>query len=1079
MRASNNSTTAQKSLKRKRRAFDDAFCIGFLRAIERLLNISWSDAALSSLNRSLSVPSGGLANGSLSDVADQGANSDRRFRLAIDHLLIGLASMMWYARGRVGNEKLNADADRARKSASPIGTSSIGTAHIGSDGIDRLRAFFAVACASSPAPDRQLLEIILNEIFEVAIECGADDRFSFFVDLAPCKLAMLYEYALAFGPRWDSSAVREKLCSDDKSKKRLGNFYTPPALADLAVRNALSSLVYDSDGTVIPVEEILKLRVVDPASGGGSFLCSTLNYLDEVINKSADARNDNLTASKNWREEIAANCLYGVDLDAGAVTLCQTILFLESHAEDLSVFERLRFRIKRGNSLIGAWKHACEHYPERARQKLTAAHSKKRSVLVRQLDAIDLKTRMDLWCSIWFWNDQSSVPDQLEWPSPQARTLARSKTLSSRLGFFHWEIEFEDVFSGDNPGFDAVVGNPPWEIHKPNSREFFSRFDPLYWEYGKQRALLRQKQLCASDPQIERMWCEYEGEYASFRQFMKYCSCNAANSVDNSLFLDHRPFSHQGKADLNAYKLFLEQSLFLLRRDGTLSFIVPSSLYSDLGARELRLYLLKNFRWKKLLGFENSLGLFNIHRSFKFCIATVQKGEHTQNIETAFMLKDPANPPAYVIQYSQDAIQKFSPSAISIVEFEHRRDIEIMEKVFSCNNALASSDWNLRYEREFDMTNDSHLFLPRSDVEHSGYRADQYGNWLLGSWRKRENHDGDEAPDADSIVSVDGLYMIDVRDVEDVALPVYEGRMVGQFDFSQKAWVSGKGRRALWQELSENAKAFSPQYLMRLRHYPRSASEQPLKCGFLGVGSPTNSRSMIASALDTLPCGNSVPVLRTDSSLATLSLVACFNSYVFDFALRCRLSGNNLNYFLVAETPIISRALVISHPLIAQVAAALNLNHIRFSPYWLDLSSSIAETSKDRFNSFLAIGDAQRRTLRAFLDALIAQLYGLSVDDLSWILRDATSSERSLKGLWRSEQKVPPASRQSTLALRILCDLERQSEEELFDHLVSSIDDFHLLEQAELKLHSERIAHLRAHQFNLLQGTTVNQPRHD
>ena len=67
--------------------------------------------------------------------------------------------------------------------------------------------------------------------------------------------------------------------------------------------------------------------------------------------------------------------------------------------------------------------------------------------------------------------------------------------LSFDIKFFHWELEFPDVFTPHRTGFDGLIGNPPWDVMKPNSQEFFTEFDPLYRTYDKQAAVRKQKEL--------------------------------------------------------------------------------------------------------------------------------------------------------------------------------------------------------------------------------------------------------------------------------------------------------------------------------------------------------------------------------------------------------------------------------------------------------------------------------------------------------------------------------------------------------------------------------------------------------
>src|SRR5262249_32380450 len=160
--------------------------------------------------------------------------------------------------------------------------------------------------------------------------------------------------------------------------------------------------------------------------------------------------------------------------------------------------------------------------------------------------------------------------------------LERAEQLASRVGFFHWQLEFSEVFERANPGFDAVIGNPPWEIEKPNSREFFGRFDDSYWQHGKQAALAGQQQWHERDAALQQLWAAYQSEAIAFRKWIKW----SAHPSENTGTPSNRPFQHQGKADLNAYKLFLEAGHNLLRDDGILSLIVPAGIYSDLGAQD-------------------------------------------------------------------------------------------------------------------------------------------------------------------------------------------------------------------------------------------------------------------------------------------------------------------------------------------------------------------------------------------------------------------------------------------------------------------------------------------------------------
>ena len=106
-----------------------------------------------------------------------------------------------------------------------------------------------------------------------------------------------------------------------------------------------------------------------------------------------------------------------------------------------------------------------------------------------------LKDALDLWARVLFWpaDEIAVAPSPREFSSPSDETRTVAQRVAAEMRFFHWELEFPDVFrqgsGAGSAGFDAILGNPPWDIAKPVSKEFFSNIDPLYRSYGKQEAL--------------------------------------------------------------------------------------------------------------------------------------------------------------------------------------------------------------------------------------------------------------------------------------------------------------------------------------------------------------------------------------------------------------------------------------------------------------------------------------------------------------------------------------------------------------------------------------------------------------
>ncbi|NMA28792.1 MAG: hypothetical protein GX934_13625, partial [Burkholderiales bacterium] len=581
------------------------------------------------------------------------------------------------------------------------------------------------------------------------------------------------------------------------TRKGSGTFYTRPQLAIPTVRRTLHPLLYappdgceeapPAEWTVRTPEELLALKVCDPACGSGSFLIAALRYLAEALWESllhhgwltrgtrgqgaagpddrlevtleegarppwfagcvrdmpVDAEDAESRVRARLRRHVVERCLYGVDLDPLAVELCRVALWVETMDRDLP-FTFLDHKVKCGNSLVGCWFDRFQDYPALAweREGGDKAHTngvhfpkeawtralrafrgdRVKPALGRWIDTLGpqqlmdhalegfqpetthdeavrlfeelhafeatdaeaqarfyreriqgsqalqtLREAFDRWCAAWFWPadqlEHAPLPGALHAPSEPTRALTAE--LLQRHRFFHWELEFPDVFQATagpgtaegasaHGGFDAMVGNPPWEIQKPNSKEFFSNLDPLYRTYGKQEALARQTALFRERPRDESAWLSYNADFKAMSNLVKNAASpfgdgadqGASFSLDRSgkrnemlhcIWAGHRrgrrghadpahPFRHQGSADLNTYKMFLEQAWRLLAPRGQLGLVVPSGVYTDKGTSGLRELFLDQGRWRWLFGFENREKIFDIHRSFKFCPVLVQKG---------------------------------------------------------------------------------------------------------------------------------------------------------------------------------------------------------------------------------------------------------------------------------------------------------------------------------------------------------------------------------------------------------------------------------------------------------------------
>ncbi|MES2438555.1 MAG: hypothetical protein V4584_05800 [Verrucomicrobiota bacterium] len=703
---------------------------------------------------------------------------------------------------------------------------------------------------------------------------------------------------------------------------------------------------------------------------------------------------------------------------------------------------------------------------------------------------LNLRSSLDLWCALWFWpaDRLAAAPTPQNFGQPSTESLAIVEELHRTHRFFHWELEFPDVFGSgtrEKPGgFHAILGNPPWETIQPMSKEWFANIDPLYPTYGKQVALARQSELFTNDIAVEQGWLRYIAHIKATSHFGKYAAFSFGDPNDNENKAYHlsfgsakqnellharwrpkrksiasfadpaHPFRHQGEGKPYLQKLFMEQAYSLLRLGGRLGFIVPSGIYSDQGSATLRSLFLDHCRWEWCFSFENREGIFDIHRSFKFIALILEKGGKTIAIHTAFMRRALADwdsgAESIALEYPRELVTKLSPLSAALVEICDSRDIAILDRMYSNGVLLGDSSergWGLHYQQgDFNMTSASKLFPPLPKWEAQGYRPDEYSHWLKGDWRPVTEYGLPPGFDSEPayfraasilqrpgiLLSRDGAFAIRIEDIRGVAVPLYEGRMIGQFDFSQKGWVSGKGRTAIWRDISREEKEIEPQYLISVKNAQLSSAFGRPRIAFIGIASSTNSRTMVSSIIGRFPATHVTPIFTEipakDNDRLLLAAAAILNSFCFDFQLRQRL-GSGVAY--LSPSYLVERSFVNLSAMteISHCSSRLSLGHIGFARLWKD------QPNQPRpWHQLWAITQSEQLRLRCVVDSLTAWAMGLEQSQLSWLLRDcdhprADSNSNSFtsrldpKGFWRVDKDKHPELRHTVLAQVAYADL--------------------------------------------------------
>ena len=729
---------------------------------------------------------------------------------------------------------------------------------------------------------------------------------------------------------------------------------------------------------------------------------------------------------------VAERCLYGVDLNPMAVELAKVSLWLATMAGDKPL-TFLDHHLKRGNSLVGARLADLDRPPAPIKPKgkkgqddtlqgrlfdendLRASFDRVvdlRHILVSTptdtiqdaIDKADLLKSLDgsvpgwnelreacgLWCAAWFWPDDKETRADMPMSPAVYGSVARyikdpayavaprnvadyrmlARDIAARQGFFHWELEYPEVYYDArgypraDAGFDAVIGNPPWDSIEVNTKEFFATYDPRFRELGKQEAIKRAEVLLSS-PDVIARWQEYEANQGRQKEFFR-----SAESFEHQVAVID---GQRSSGEPNTYKLFLERFHWLLAPVGHAGIIVPSGLYTDEGCTGLRELFFERGCVDYLYGFENRNAIFPIHRSFKFVLLGFSPERPAGAFPAAFMLHDPetlANVEEHSLRVPQETIRRFSPGTLSLLEFRSQRDIDIISKIFACGPLLGADvpgAWSIHFAQELNMTTDSRLFNEAGEGLrlYEGKLMHQYDAY----WEEPQHWVVEEAARQRLMPAEIGRMKRAVaRHRDEQGLPPLKGAAADLLDARLK-----RGGRLAYEEY---------------------------RLAFRGIARNTDERTLISTVVPRkVFAGNSLPCafpLRFqperalfDSSdqldfytyaptpVQMLFLCGLLNSFTLDYVIRFKVSAN-VNFFYVYGLPV-PRLCEGDPSFDAIVPRAVRL--VCTMPEFDDLARMVGMAPGTG-----ATDPAERQRLKNEIDALVARLYGLDADDLRHVL---------------------------------------------------------------------------------------------
>ena len=742
-----------------------------------------------------------------------------------------------------------------------------------------------------------------------------------------------------------------------------------------------------------------------------------------------------LTEQAIVRRLVLKRCIYGVDKNPMAVELAKVSLWLHSFTVGAPL-SFLDHHLRHGDSLFGLRVSQALEDLQRLGQVFAASAiqgAETASAAMQRIEGYadadieqvqasatlfdgmeettaELRRLLAFLCGHRWLTGGQSAKERREHEAPLARVLANaadpyrllsdgpsgddgngdgrtfgqlwrsSSDTAQEEAFLHWEVAFPGVWqnwqsSAPTGGFDAVIGNPPWDRMKLQQIEWFAARRPAI--ASAQRAADRRRMIAELEQRGDPLADEFEAATARAARAMQ-----AAR--------DYGDYPYLSGGDTNLYSLFVERAFTLLKPGGMVGLLTPSGIASDKTSARFFRSVAGEGRLRALYDFENRRTRYrvagkrippffpDIDTRFKFCALIAGTTPTDNPADCAFFLQNVSelDDPDRRFPMTTEDFRLVNPNTGTAPIFRSRRDAKLTTAIYqrlpvlvdrSGDDAMAA--WPVRYRRMFDMTNDSFRFRTRAELE------EKESAWPVAGNR---------------FDSPSGLWV-----------PLYEGKMVQAFDHrAASVAVNLDNRFRPAQAVPATPEQHSdPDWLPAPQFYVRAAdcletTDPDWSVAFKDVTAPTNVRTMIASIVPTRGAGNTLPLLHGigDPMTATMAatIVANLNAALYDYLARQKVQGQHLNWYIVEQLPVVPAAAyekefggVPATRIVREAVLELTYTAHDMAPFARDLGFVDAD---GKVRPPFPWDEDRRSRLRAKLDAVFFHLYGVTDrDDVRYI----------------------------------------------------------------------------------------------